>query len=145
MSSPLSFSLEGRTLQFIISIIVYRITVFYVVPTSTKFSEGNSVLIHEQHRTRTHVSSRAPLRLLFYCARLNDHEEIKLLPPCASSCTRMTFPVNIYFRPRKRHLSRLSFPQRLGKLNTRRMIHKVIENFVVYTIASNHESATELK
>lgn len=81
--------------------------------------------IYEQHQTRMHVSSRAPLWLLFYCARLSDHEEIKLLPPCASSCTR-EFSRKYIFDPAK-GISRLSF---VGKLNTRRMIHKVIENFV---------------
>lgn len=55
------------------------------------------------------IFARAALRLLFYCARLNDHEEIKLLPPCASA----SFPINIYFQPRKRHLSCLSFVGRV--------------------------------
>lgn len=47
----------------------------------------------------------------------------------ARALVRASFPVNIYFRSRKRHLS-LACPSRVGKPNTRRMIHEVIENFV---------------
>lgn len=149
MSSSLSLSFSpGRTLQFIISIIVYRITVFYVVPVTRidehKVPRGG--LGRDPESTNSIKPGRTYLR-----ARRYDFYFIALAWAItkksnyfrrARALVRASFPVNIFSTPQKASLACPSSPNWiLGGWFTKLL--KTL--FVVYTTASNHEFATEFK